>query len=114
MDRRTGWLKAIKKGDTVLVRDVGGMGPKFVKYVKAIVKRITPSGMINTTRGQFTASGSRVGGNRYMRSHLVEATPERLEEVAHQRPRSNRIAGSVAEQFPVICAFCRSQLEKQR
>lgn len=70
-DKRDGWLKLLKVGDTVLVENHYRSDPKMVS-------NITPTGYIVVEGLKFDAWGSCLSRSGYNRSWLKEATSEEL------------------------------------
>lgn len=76
------WLSELKPGDTVVVES-----RNRTRISK--VKRITPTGRIVVDDCQFRPnSGEMYGGGMYDHTKIVEATPERLNEISMLSKRS--------------------------
>lgn len=83
-DQRTGWLKELKVGDKVFVRNSrGALGS--VKSL-AVVDKITPTGRINIGVQQFQPSGECRQGYRFTR--LEQATEESIKEFMLEKQKS--------------------------
>lgn len=82
-DQRTGWLKELKVGDYVFVKQYrGALGS--VKTL-AVVDKITPTGRINIGERQFQPSGCRQG---YRWARLEQATKENIKEFTLEKQKS--------------------------
>lgn len=75
-DQREGWLKELKVGDKVFVRNSRGVLGS-VKSL-AVVDKITPTGRINIGVQQFKPSGECHQGYKFTR--LEQATEESIKE----------------------------------
>lgn len=83
-DQRTGWLKELKVGDYVFVKQYRGtLGS--VKTL-AVVDKITPTGRINIGVQQFQPSGERRQG--YKTTRLEQATKENIKEFTLEKQKS--------------------------
>jgi tryptophanyl-tRNA synthetase len=70
-DKRVGWIRDLKEGDKVFVKDRHG-------EILSKVEKITTTGRINTSHYRFTPNG--VGGDTYNHHYLVEWTQEKEDE----------------------------------
>lgn len=83
-DQRTGWLKELKVGDYVFVKQYRGtLGS--VKTL-AVVDKITPTGRINIGVQQFQSSGECRQG--YKTTRLEQATKENIKEFTLEKQKS--------------------------
>lgn len=83
-DQRTGWLKELKVGDYVFVKQYRStLGS--VKTL-AVVDKITPTGRINIGVQQFQPSGECRQGYRWAR--LEQATKENIKEFTLEKQKS--------------------------
>lgn len=83
-DQREGWLKELKVGDKVFVRNYrGALGS--VKSL-AVVDKITPTGRINIGGQQFKPSGEYHQGYKFTR--LEQATEESIKEFMLEKQKS--------------------------
>lgn len=83
-DQRTGWLKELKVGDYVFVKQYrGALGS--VKTL-AVVDKITPTGRINIGVQQFQPSGECRQG--YRSTRLEQATKENIKEFTLEKQKS--------------------------
>ena len=83
-DQRTGWLKELKVGDYVFVKQYRGtLGS--VKTL-AVVDKITPTGRINIGVQQFQPSGECRQG--YRTTRLEQATKENIKEFTLEKQKS--------------------------
>ena len=77
----TGWRKALKKGDVVIVTNHGMRGEDAVMRVA----RVTPTGRIVVDCGNcqrtFNQMGMEMGVGVWSRSYLEAPTKERIEEI---------------------------------
>lgn len=83
-DQRTGWLKELKVGDYVFVKQYRGtLGS--IKTL-AVVDKITPTGRINIGVQQFQPSGECRRG--YSSTRLEQATKENIKEFTLEKQKS--------------------------
>lgn len=83
-DQREGWLKELKVGDKVFVRNYrGALGS--IKSL-AVVDKITPTGRINIGVQQFKPSGECHQGYKFTR--LEQATEESIKEFMLEKQKS--------------------------
>ena len=83
-DQRTGWLKELKVGDYVFVKQYrGALGS--VKTL-AVVDKITPTGRINIGVQQFQPSGECRQG--YRSTRLEQATNENINDLTLEKQKS--------------------------
>lgn len=83
-DQRTGWLKELKVGDYVFVKQYRGtLGS--VKTLD-VVDKITPTGRINIGVQQFQPSGECRQG--YKTTRLEQATKENIKEFTLEKQKS--------------------------
>lgn len=83
-DQREGWLKELKVGDKVFVRNYrGALGS--IKTL-AVVDKITPTGRINIGVQQFKPSGECHQGYKFTR--LEQATEESIKEFMLEKQKS--------------------------
>ena len=83
-DQRAGWLKELKVGDKVFVRNSRGVLGS-VKSL-AVVDKITPTGRINIGVQQFKPSGECHQGYKFTR--LEQATEESIKEFMLEKQKS--------------------------
>lgn len=83
-DQRTGWLKGLKVGDYVFVKQYRGTLGSLKTL--AVVDKITPTGRINIGVQQFQPSGECRQGYRWAR--LEQATKENIKEFTLEKQKS--------------------------
>lgn len=104
-DQRRGWLKELKAGDYVFVKQCRGtLGS--VKTL-AVVDKITPTGRINIGVQQFQPSGECRKGYRWAR--LEQATKENINEFTLEKQKSaliqeiaDKVRGGVLEEMSIL------------
>lgn len=104
-DQRTGWLKELKVGDYVFVKQYrGALGS--VKTL-AVVDKITPTGRINIGVQQFKPSGELHLGYDFKR--IEQATEESIKEFMLEKQKyalieeiANKVRGGVLEEMSIL------------
>lgn len=93
-DRRTGFLRDIKKGDQILIDTRHGL-------VKSVVTKITPSGRMDAGCVSFSPSG--YSDSQWVPDHIVESNQVNLNLYKRQRMisyiKSNVIA-NILDRIP--------------
>jgi hypothetical protein len=100
------WLKSLKAGDEVCYK----VGYNFESYITATITKITPSGIIRTSRDlSFNPDGRSIGDGYYARLVLYDDNlkarlhKENLMSMIGRWVNNSGLNGLTVEQLEAIC-----------
>ena len=90
-DKRKGWLKELKVGDYVLVKNNNfGWGEK--ELVLRTVSKITPTGKMIVGGITFKSDGGMQTNNIYNQTYLLQATEELIDKMINQEAKEKMLS----------------------